>query len=204
MFRSLALLAVSLVVPLGGCATNRQAALTSIAKAPPASRPVVEATSWIGVYSSPSEIGGFTGTVLSIEEGLRDDLDYRMTYYTDVIIGGQIREKEKRGTVLIDGDKVYIPMADGFLEKDGARLDASLSRYTRVNIRGRTVLMRDDALRAYRAENRLYDYGVLIKVAEKLELVAELNDAKHESIKVFYEHPDKSWRDPFVNGPNDR
>src|ERR1700693_245138 len=59
---------------------------------------------WVGVYSSPSEIGGFSGSALAIVDGFPPGtLSYRMTFYSDRIMEGAVQEKEKSGSVLIDG-----------------------------------------------------------------------------------------------------
>ena len=160
--------------------------------------------SWVGIYSSTSEIGGFSGTVLAIEKDFRDALQYRMTFYSDVVLANAIKETEKHGDVLTDSDKLYVPTAYGHYLHGKPSLEASVTRYTRLEIKGRKVLLRDDALKAYREHNQLYDYGILIKVADTVDRFAKLDDAKHESIKVLYENPSKKWEDPFVNGPNKR
>ena len=75
---------------------------------------------------------------------------------------------------------------------------------TRAVIQGHTVLLRDDALKAYRENNQLYDYGILIRVSDKATLFTDLDHVKHESIKVLYQDRSKGWDDPFVHGPNPR
>jgi hypothetical protein len=179
-------------------------ALCIIAKAADALKTSSEDAAWIGAYSSPSEIAGYTGTVLVIEKGSLDGLRHRMTVYSDVVSSDSIEQPELDGKVLTDGDKLYISTASGFSNDGKPVLSGSLERYTGVKINGRTVLLRDDALKAYREHNRLYDYGVLIKVAESTERFAKLADIKHESIKVLYSDPKKEWKDPFVHGPNKR
>jgi len=146
----------------------------------------------------------FTGTVLVIEAGSGNALDYRMTFYTDVGSENDIREKYKSGSLLTDGDRLYLPMASGYRSAEGTHLIASIDRYTRAIINDRLVLLRDDALRAWQHGQRLYDYGILIRVADTPGFVATLDDVKHESIKVLYQDRSKPWKDPFVSGPNER
>jgi hypothetical protein len=70
------------------------------------------AAHWAGVYSSPSEIGGFSGTVLILEEDYRDELGFRMTFNSDVGPSErEIVEKEKHGEALTEGEYLYIPTA---------------------------------------------------------------------------------------------
>jgi hypothetical protein len=173
---------------------------------PAPSQPIAATTddSWLGIYSSPSEIGGFSGTVLAIEKDYKGSLAHRMTFHSDVVGGDMIKEREKSGEVLTDGDKLYVATAFGFMHDGKPSLGADLTRYTRLQIQGRTVLLRDDALQEYQQHNRLYDYGVLIKVSDTVDTLSKLEDAKHESIKTLYIDPSKKWNDPFVNGPNER
>jgi len=129
---------------------------------------------------------------------------YWLRSYSDARQADEIREDKKFGELLIDSDRLYVPEASGYTRDSEPSLFASVTRYTRTAIRGRTVLLRDDALKAYREQNRLYDYGILIKVDDHADLLADLGHVKHESIKVLYEDPAKPWRDPLVNGPNSR
>ena len=127
-----------------------------------------------------------------------------MTFYSDVADRDEIIESEKHGDVIVDGDKLFVPTASGSFKDGKPSLHAEITRYTRLQIKGHTVLLRDDALKAYREQNQLYNYGILIKVAESITYTEKLSVAKHESIKVLYENASKEWKDPFVNGPNKR
>ncbi|MGC4004604.1 MAG: hypothetical protein QM811_16375 [Pirellulales bacterium] len=166
--------------------------------------------SFRGVYVSPSEIGGFSRTKLVIEKyEILPGCYYRMTSSSCVraIFQGEveIEEKEKHGEVLSDGDKLYIPEATGRQSKEKIELRAGIERYTRVMINGRTVLMRDDALKAWTKDRELYDYGILIKVGEvdeNADADIDLAKVRSESIKVLYKDQTKPWNDPFIHGPN--
>jgi hypothetical protein len=160
--------------------------------------------SWSGAYSSPSEIGAFTGTVLLIETETDGGLHYRMTFRSDRGSTDEVREGEKFGTLLTEGQHLYLPVATAYRREDRVQTFADVTRYTRMTIRGRTVLLRDDALNAYQKQDRLYDYGILIKVDEGRDFVPSLDDVRHESIKALYRDPAKPWKDPFVGGPNPR
>lgn len=158
----------------------------------------------LGVYSSPSEIGGFSGTVLVIERGLSGDLGYWKTHYTDVVSPDDIEQDIQAGSVLVEGNHVYIPEAYGYYRDGVPRLQASIARYTLVKINGHQTLMRDDAYNVYQQENRLYDYGILIKVSDDPPRLHALDEVEHKSIKVLYNDPSQEWHDPYVHGPNER
>ncbi len=161
--------------------------------------------SWKGVYASPSEIGGFSGTVLVLDR-FKDnkDLSYRIRFYTDVHDVDAVEEDERFGSALADGEQLYLPQASARKEDGKITTIATISRYRRATINSHVVLMRDDAWKAYTEQNALYDYGILIKVASKDGLLTDLKKVKHESIKSLYADPSKLWNDPFVFGPNAR
>ncbi|MDZ4819218.1 MAG: hypothetical protein SGJ20_09625 [Planctomycetota bacterium] len=168
--------------------------------------------SWVGIYTSTSEVGTYTDTVLAIEE-FNDELKFRMQFSS---CGGKIEigpfkhmeTGEEHGTVLTDGDKLYVPSAHGYYYEGKPKVTAGITRYTRMEINGRKVLLRDDALKAFKENDKLYDYGVLIKVADDigLSLIQDLTKEKHESIEILYKDiaKFKGWKDPFTNGPNSR
>jgi hypothetical protein len=170
----------------------------------PATTTDVPQREWLGVYASTSETGGFAGTVLVLEKGALDGISYRMRSYTDVRTVGEIRQDEQRGGCLTEGNALYLPEAYGYMDDGKPRLLASIERYTLVEINGRKVLMREDALHAFRTQNKLYDYGILVKVKDEAELWLDLKEVEHPSIKLLYSDPTRSWKDPFVHGPNSR
>jgi hypothetical protein len=161
-------------------------------------------TNWHGVYTSPSEIGGFSGTALAILCERDGTISYRRIFYSDIIDTTEIPQKEQSGTCLIEGDQLYVPEATGNYEKGKPILRADLTRYTRMVINGQPVLMRDDALKTFKGTERLYDYGILIKVGEYADSIINLSIAPHASIRTLYRDKTGSWNDPFVNGPNKR
>ncbi|HSU68806.1 MAG TPA: hypothetical protein VLJ39_18135, partial [Tepidisphaeraceae bacterium] len=100
-----------------GCADGSHPATRSPEAAPvraareAATPPTAEP--WDGVYASPSEIGGFSGTVLALDSTagfLRD----RMRFYTDVRDADAIDEPVKSGSPLVEGDHLYVPEASGY------------------------------------------------------------------------------------------
>jgi len=161
-------------------------------------------TNWHGVYTSPSEIGGFSGTALAILCERDGTISYRRIFYSDIIDTTEIPQKEQGGVCLVNGDQLYVPEATGNYEKGKPILRADLTRYTRMLINGRPVLMRDDALKVFKGTEKLYDYGILIKVDEYADSIMNISIAPHASIKTLYRDKTGSWNDPFVNGPNKR
>jgi hypothetical protein len=190
----------------GGCFQSVQnQAISTGAHLHTAATQDVNSSTWIGVYTSPSEVGGFSGTVLSVEAEFQTDrLRYRMTFYSDVVLADAIDEKEKSGQLLPENNELFVPEASGYTSDGKVSLLAKITRYTRIQINGHTVLMRDDALKEYREHDRLYDYGILIKVQDSADFFVNLDKVKHESLKVLYKDPGKEWKDPFVHGANDR
>jgi hypothetical protein len=171
-------------------------------------QPIVEITmpetDWSGVYASTSEVGDFTGTVLMIEKGSRGKLDYRLTSYSCTVSEDTIPQDEHAGHCLTDGNVLYLPKADGYMYEGKPKLLAFITRFTRVEVNGHTVLMRDDALRAFRSENKLYDYGLLVKLKTPTSGRLDLHTVEHPSVKVLYTDPTKPWNDPFLYGANSR
>src|SRR5206468_5709849 len=95
---------------------------------------------------------------------------------------------------------LYIPHAYGHIRDGKPDLTASLDRMSLIEINGHKTLMRDDALRTFRNENKLYDYGILIKVSDDPFYPLDLKKAEPPSIKLLYSDPTKPWNDPFVHG----
>jgi len=157
---------------------------------------------WVGVYASPSEISGFAGSVLDLMSGA--DHAYRLRRYSDVRSANNIEQDELAGSYLTDADVLYLPQASGYMIDGKPRLLASMERYTRIQINGHAVLMRDDALRAFREENKFHDYGILIQVSDQANGLEDLKKVQHPSIKLLYINPIGGWADPLVHGPNNR
>ena len=158
-------------------------------------------STWMGVYSSPSEIGDLNGTVLSVEKAnmpmTPQHFSYRLFMYSDIEAPDEIPQKELSGDVLVEGERLFLPIAAGYHYPNQKQpvLNAYLYRYTRMTIHGCIVLLRDDALRHYLKDKSLYD-GILIRVADDTKQLTKLADAKHESIKILYDDPKKEWKYP--------
>jgi hypothetical protein len=207
MMRGLPLFAIALLC--ASCASSARppgAPAPTGARSPATTNPSLIASTkdWIGIYASTSEIGGFSGTTLALSEDSRDALCYRMRFYSDVISVNQIQQDELYGSCLTDRNVLYLPKADGFIHDGKPTLLASIERYALMEVNGHKVLMRDDALQAFLKENRLYDYGILVKVSDQADFAADLKKVEHPSIKMLYANPAHPWSDPFVSGPNGR
>ncbi len=140
--------------------------------------------SWVGVYATPRETIGGSGTVLLIGK-VGDRFHYRRTYYTDVQFYSEIDEIEKFGIPLLDEGKLYLPMANGFSHEHGTQLSASVARYVQRKVNGRVVLISAEAERAFDQGDRLYTNGILIKTEVEPTLVLDLNTVAHESVSVL-------------------
>ncbi len=135
---------------------------------------------------------------------LKDELSYRKTFYTDVVSTNDIEQDVHSGTCLVEDERIYIPDAFGYYQEGEPVLLADVTRYHRVIVDGEVTLMRDDAWEAFQSSNKLYDYGILIRVSTESGLLVDLRKAEHKSIKVLYSDKTRPWQDPFVAGPNDR
>jgi hypothetical protein len=186
------------------CVSQRSASSVPDSDRPAKSLLSTEPTvlAWRGIYASPSEVGGYSSTVLELAWG-HDDM-YRMRSRSDMRQSDVIVQDEVTGTFLRELHTLYIPVASGRTNNGETQLSASIDRYTMAQINGRAVLMRDDAYAVYQKEGKLYDYGILIKVSDEPGLLTDLKKVEHPSIKLLYANPNGPWADPFVNGPNSR
>lgn len=118
-------------------------------------------STWIGVYSTPSEMSDLNGTVLSVEKAdpplTPQHFSYRLFMYSDIENADEIPQEELSGDILVEGEHLFLPMAAGYHypNKKEPVLSAYLFRYTRMSIQGHTVLLRDDALRHYQKDKSL-------------------------------------------------
>ncbi|MEM9826868.1 MAG: hypothetical protein AAF958_09780 [Planctomycetota bacterium] len=168
-------------------------------------RPHPDGKRWAGVYASTSEVGIFTSTVLVIDDGSMSYIGYDMKFTTDVVSDDNIQQDRLHGAVLTEENRIYIPVAHGSRRKGKISLMATIFRYTRIEIDGKVVLLRDDALEAYEKEKKLYGYGVLIRVADYPGMfgMLDFDRVKHPSIKSLYKDKTKGTSDPFTSGLND-
>lgn len=185
--------AICLLV-LAGCGSRPKPSKPSAASVAPTPN------SFVGIYASPVETGGIAGTVLQIQHNKTSGLLYRMTSYSDVVIGDNPGPDIDTGSCSTIDNVLYISSTIAGPD-DG-------NHYTRLTINKHVVLMRDDALETFRKDDKLYDYGILIQVpAPEGDVLPDLYAVKHPSIKVLYKNPDdpnNTWHDPFTHGPNSR
>jgi hypothetical protein len=140
-----------------------------------------------GLYVIPAEVRGYQNERLELKNGR-----FRYWFSGDVVVldeNGRDLNRTKyaiRGTFRVDGRKIIFGNQD--VE----------DRYTDV-INGVPVLWRMESKRIWERQHKIYDYGVLIRVA------AKGSDAESPSIRVLYDaemrKKHKEWRDPFVHGP---
>ena len=143
---------------------------------------------WRGIYVSTSEIMGYSGTVLSlgaVKDGKRACRKY---FYSDVVN----KPPELPPIIETSGDQLLVTEI------------RTQTKYTRLEINGHVVLMREDALKQYKENNKLYDYGILIKISDDPTSAQDLTRVKHPSIRILYENKNADWNDPFLHGPNPR
>ena len=158
--------------------------------------------SWRGIYVSTCEISGFSGTAMSLgplEDGQRK---YRKHFYSCV----SMDLPELPPIIEANENILTITERYEFRTSDGALHDPieHETKYTRKKINGHIVLLRDDALKQFELDNKLYDYGVLVKISDNHDSIDDLSNAPHPSIRDLYGDPELGWNDPFVHGANTR
>ena len=138
-----------------------------------------------GVYCTAREISGSSGTILELKGE-----KFRYWFYSD-LIGPDGPEYTITGSYRV---------VDGKLVLDHGQV--TQKEWFPDVINGVPVLFRDDALKIWREQGRLYDYGILIKAPS-----ADLSDdsAERPSITVLYDEEMKKRledrKDPDVRGP---
>jgi hypothetical protein len=157
------------------------AVLVGCASAPAYARPQID-----GLYVMSEEVRGYQDDRLELRNGR-----FRYWHSGDVIVvdeRGRNLDKTKypiRGTFKVDGSRITFSSED---------VDA---RYIDT-INGHSVLWTLDSKRIWDRQHKIYDYGVLIRVA------SHGSDADSPSIRVLYDarmrKRIKEWRDPFVHG----
>lgn len=140
-----------------------------------------------GVYRSPAEISDFSGTTLELKHG-----KFRYWFYSDVRSGNE-PEYPLTGDYTFQNGEVALSH-----EQVNQRL------WTVDVVHGIPVLWRDDALKAWKEERKIYDYGVLIWTADGIP-EDDFSQVKQLSVRELYDATKKAevktWQDPFVHGP---
>ncbi len=139
-----------------------------------------------GVYATPGEISGFSGTILELKDG-----KFRYWFYSDV--GGLDEPKYP-----VSG---YYEFTEGKVLLRGGRVNEREWFVDVVN--GTPVLWRDDAIKVWKKNRKIYNYGVLLWTrndipdddVDKLERLPVSTLYSAEKKKQV-----KEWRDPFVHG----
>jgi hypothetical protein len=138
-----------------------------------------------GVYCTGSEIGGFSGTVLELRDGR-----FRYWFYSDVV-GPNEPHLPVIGDYSMEGEKVVL--------RDN-RVNPTIWNPDTVN--GIRVLWRDDGLKVWRDQRKIYDYSVLIKTDATIPKNGMIEGP---SIRSLYDARMRRrvpvWKDPFVYGP---
>ncbi len=140
-----------------------------------------------GVYSTPSEISGFSGTILELKAG-----KFRYWFYSDVRLGDE-PEYPLTGQYDFQNGKVILNNPD-----------VNQRKWNVDVLNGTPVLWRDDALKIWKQEQKIYDYGVLIWTENKIQ-EDNLSEFERTSVSELYSKEKKKqikeWKDPFVHGP---
>ena len=157
---------------------------------------------WHGVYVSTSEISGFSHTAMSLGPLENGQRSYRKHHHSCM----SINLPELKPIIESNGNELTITERFDLKSRDGRFRDTveSKTKYTRKTINGHVVLFRDDALKQFELNNKLYDYGLLVKISDDSDSIDDLANAPHPSIRDLYEDKNSEWNDPFVHGPNAR
>jgi hypothetical protein len=127
-----------------------------------------------GIYVNVSEIQDFHRSFLQVKSG-------KFTFFLFSCQGGTSE--------------------DGAIQFEQGWFRAAEKYWHPGEMNGRAILWRDDAWRCWRRENRLYDYGILVRVEGNDPKLALKNTP---SVTTLYDSKMKpvvgEWRDPFVYG----
>lgn len=179
-----------------------------------------------GLYCTTSEIGGFSETILELRDGRfrywfysdarsSDDPEYPVagTYQIQSIPPVRppvprrvserrraIRDSQRYRSVARDDGVIPPQLVGEWLVLDDDRITQRLWFPDTVN--GIPVLWREDGLRIWREDRKIYDYAVLVKI-ENTEPVER--DLTGPSVRCLYDKAMqqriRQWNDPFVFGP---
>ena len=117
--------------------------------------------------------------------------DFRYWHSSDTVVvddhGRRVGPKYPiRGSFRVDGLKITFSSE----EVDPRYIDT---------LNGHSILWTLSSRRIWQRQHKIYDYGVLIRVADRG------SDAESPSVRVLYDAQTrkriKEWRDPYVHGP---
>lgn len=140
-----------------------------------------------GVYATPGEISGFSGTTLELKDG-----GFRYWFYRDI---GGLDEPEYSITGKYELQDGKVLLRDPQVNQRQWFVDV---------VNGTPVLWREDALETWKRDQKIYDYGVLVWTGNEIP-----NDDPYKlerrSVRNLYSAEKKkeikAWKDPFVDGP---
>ena len=138
-----------------------------------------------GLYLIPEEVGGYQHERLELRNG-----HFHYWFSSDVVVfveGHEVSPTKSpiRGTFRVEGHKILFS-------------DHQVDERYIDTVNGHAVLWRSDGNSIWERQHKIYDYGVLIKVASRG------SQAESPSVRVLYDEQMrkkvKVWRDPFVHG----
>jgi len=141
-----------------------------------------------GAYATPSEVSGFSGTILELK-----NREFRYWFYSDVVSLNDPQNYPVNGKYQFQNGELKLEDAKG----------VNQAKWTVDVVNGTPVLWRDDALKMWKEEGKFYDYGILIWVGNE-SANDDATNVTRRSIRDLYSKSKqkevKEWKDPFVHG----
>ena len=178
-------LVLFLVLAIAGCEGRSGTAPAELPSTSGGARQDPGTSRFDGIYCTAREISGSSGTILELKGE-----KFRYWFYSDLVGPDEPEDTITGSYRLVDGKLV---LNHGQLRQKEWFPDV---------VNGVPVLFRDDALKIWREQRRLYDHGILIKAPS-----ADLTDdsVQRPSITVLYDEEMKNRlgdrKDPSVRGP---
>ncbi|WP_299465011.1 hypothetical protein [uncultured Gimesia sp.] len=137
-----------------------------------------------GVYATPDEISGFSGTTLELKDG-----KFRYWFYTDVV------DPDEPGPEFpITGEYEF---QDGQLQLKSN--DVNQQRWHFDVLKGTPVLWRDDAYHIWKERQDIFPYGILIWTAQVMHLDGPNGLQRVSVIQYYSEEKQKKIRESIRN-----
>jgi hypothetical protein len=146
-----------------------------------------------GLYVIPEEPRGYQDERLELRNG-----HFRYWFHGDSVVvdehGRPLGPRYPlRGTFKVDGRRIT------FRTENDPKYNENVDDKYFDTVNGHSVLWTLSSKRMWERQHKIYDYGVLIRVADRG------SDAESPSVGVLYDAKMrkriKEWRDPFVHGP---
>jgi hypothetical protein len=161
----------------------------------------------VGCASTPSTTSAVDGLYVIPEEprGYQDErLELRNGRFRYWLIGDSVIVDERgrplgpkyplRGTFKVNDHRITFST-----EHVDPRYPENVDTKYLDTVNGHSVLWTLSSKRIWERQHKIYDYGVLIRVADRG------SDAESPSVRVLYDATMrkriKEWRDPYVHGP---